>query len=291
MFERLCNTKNLTITLFSAAAILVLTNIGIYGLFDPWEMNRTHIARRMASPPSVLVIGKGVDSGLAGRLRDSLGGDFTVEGESLQAAREHLNGKVYDSVVLEVGELKTAQQSGTKEFASFLISAAPKNRSTQFILFAEKGSVPPGEILESVRQAAISSFPEKLKENAQGEDQDETVIDVEKEVTAALNIMEEPPVDYDELESLLRGRSLPHLFKAEFKSQGETLHIPVLEPLLTALFFKVFGFSEFSARLSQAFFGLLLLFITFYFTRRLFGGETGNLSAFILLTTPVFLAP
>lgn len=63
---------------------------------------------------------------------------------------------------------------------------------------------------------------------------------------------------------------------------------PVFFYWLTALSFKIFGFTEFAARFFPAVFGLLSLWLTVYAGKKLFNEKTAFISGIILLTSTEF---
>jgi len=65
---------------------------------------------------------------------------------------------------------------------------------------------------------------------------------------------------------------------------------PPLQYWATAIAFKLFGESEFTARLYSALCGLGCLLLVAYTGRRLFDDETGLLAALVLLSAPYFAA-
>ena len=67
------------------------------------------------------------------------------------------------------------------------------------------------------------------------------------------------------------------------------LRKPVLFYWLVAASFKVFGFSEFAARLVPALFGIFGVLATFFFTRRVFDLKTAFYAALILVTNVLYL--
>lgn len=75
----------------------------------------------------------------------------------------------------------------------------------------------------------------------------------------------------------------PHLNSAVY------FHKPPLYAWLTAMLFKLFGFTEFWGRLSAAVFGIAGVCLTYLFARRIYNERTGLLSALILAVSPLYI--
>jgi len=65
---------------------------------------------------------------------------------------------------------------------------------------------------------------------------------------------------------------------------------PPLYMWSTAVLFKLFGISEYTAKLTSALSGVILIALVYFFARMLYGHPAGIASSFILLTTHYFLA-
>lgn len=132
---------------------LHLPGLGTHGLWDPWEMDRAHIARRMTEPPRVLVVERRPDSGGLGPIARWLdlrysqglyvatpdpGPTNTISGPKgeLRRARALLEREVFTAVILDAqlvapdpGEL-----GQVKELVPWIETFVARNPGTELIL-------------------------------------------------------------------------------------------------------------------------------------------------------------
>lgn len=266
--------------------VALMLPLGVWGpgLWDPWEMNTAFVARKMAEPARVLVaearVREDVDS-LATLLKKALGDSVEIESTqesgkvagALDAARTVMSNNFYKVVVLDLDAKFDGKddKDASRKVTDLLNGLVSSNRGSTFLLVSSSGKVDPTQAWNSIR--------ERL-EKIETDDSDKVVDQVADAVRVVANRGELA----DEVESSSGGSG----FLAAFKSGGRTLFRPMLDPFMTAISFKIFGLSEFSARLSGAFMGLAVLLLVFFTTRRVFGHGEASLALIILATSPLF---
>ncbi len=124
--------------------------LGAHGLWDPWEMDRAYVARRMIEPPRVLVIERGEDGlgPIAQRVKAEPGVDVVVPdvhdaarptpARLLDRATELLDREVHHLALLDLGPHVRDPGSTTEveALAGWLARAAARNPTTEFVLLA-----------------------------------------------------------------------------------------------------------------------------------------------------------
>jgi len=264
---------------FLLLVLSLLSVIGVWGpgLWDPWEMNRATVARRMAEAPLVLVIeaeDKTSPDSLYQKAQTALEQKATVvstvekaRGQyPLDAARPILGDFVFQVALVNLDSLRGygGRTHTPEEMARGIISLLPQNISTLFLLYSRDKALAE----EVYRQAQIVSQKD-----------DEEVITL-----GNLSLLDPS----EDLRSKLSFDLFLDNFFAQFKSSSVTKFLPPLDPFLVSLSFRAFGYSEFSARLVPAILALALLILTFFITRRIFGPRVAGLSTIVLFSSPLF---
>jgi len=264
---------------FWVAVLGLLSILGFWGpgLWDPWEMNRAMVARRMTESPLVLVIEseeKSSQSSLFQKAQVALADKATVvstvekaHGQyPLDAARPMLGDFVFQAAIVNLDSLRSygGRARTAEEIGKGIISLMPQNLSTLFLLHSqEKG---------------FSEEVVRVVQNLAQKDEEEHV------PTSNLEVLDPS----EDLHSRLGFWLFLDNFFAQFKSSSVTRFMPPLDPFLVSLSFKAFGYSEFSARLVAVLLALALLVSTFLITRRLFDEKVALLSVFVLFSSPLF---
>ncbi len=270
---------------FLAGLAAVLLVIGTWGpgLWDPWEMNRTHVARRMAEAPRVLVMEarpRGDAASLADRVATALGDDAEVVSSAdqgqvaapLEVGRTLLADHVFAVAVLDVdGLLKGDDQASVARLAGTLRGLARQNPSTTFLWVSGSGVRDPAAVLGQVLAAPPAS--------PDGEDGGEAA---RSEIERLSRVVASDVAG--EVRDALSGDA----FLAQFKSRGWTAFVPPLDPFLVSLSLRAFGMNEFAARLPAVVLGVLLLGVLAAFARRTFGEREAALAVLVTLTSSLF---
>ncbi len=266
-----------------AATLLVLGTWGP-GLWDPWEMNRAHVARRMAEAPRILVVEprpRSDAASLAYRLASSFGEEAEVVSSAdrgqvaapLEAGRSLLSDHVFAAAVLDVdGLIKEDDQASVNRLARTLGDLARQNASTTFLWVSAAGKRNPSALLEQV--LAAPAPPD------QGEDAEAG--------RHALERASQTVPSLDDLAPAVRAALQGDAFLAQFKSRGYTSFVPPLDPFVVSLSLRTFGMNEFAARLPGAVLAFVLLVVIARFVRRTFGEREAALAVFVLLTSSLF---
>lgn len=264
--------------------ILLFLGIWEHGLWDPWEMNRAHLARKMAEAPKVLVIeggGSTTPGSIAHFLSSTISEDATIvsakdasDGASpIETGRGLLSETVFRAVVFDVDiRLKSSDDTeGIRSLGDFLGSVIPNNGSTTFFLISLTGSKDIRLVLNSVisyAQTKEKEDPEYLRQI------------MERQVVALDSINETP-------EKVLSSLRLD-AFTTQYKYGGKTVFTPPLDPFILSLIFRAFGINEFSARLPGVIFAVLILVLMFTIGKRIYGRSSALVCVGILVSTPMF---
>ncbi len=261
------------------AAVMVPMGIWGPGLWDPWEMNAAQVARRMAEAPRVLVA-EPREGGLVQQLQAALGNDADVEVAqagatgfaAIEAARGRVGDRVFRVVVIDIDPRVQGPQdeAGVRALGDLLHTIASRNLSTRLVLVS-----PAGRDVAAILDATLSGLSTK------GHEDDE---DPGAFVAAAVRV-----AGVDQLAEVARDALAGDGFLAQFKEGGTTRFQPPLHPWLVSLSFRVFGFSEFGARLPGALMGALSLVLMFFAVRRAWDERTALLAVVILVSSAQFL--
>lgn len=261
------------------AAVMVPMGIWGPGLWDPWEMNAAQVARRMAEPPRVLV-SEPRDGALMQRLESALGDDAAIEAPqgtatgaaAIEAVRGRVGDQVFRVVVLDIDPRVQGPQdaAGIRALGDLLHTVVARNLSTRVLLVSPSG----GEV-GAILDATVAG----LSANAPEDGDDPGAL-----VAAAVRFAASDRV-VEAVRDALSGNG----FLAQFKEGGHTRFLPPLHPWLVSLSFRVFGFSEFGARLPAALMGVLSLVLLFFAVRRVWDERTAVLAVVILVSSAQFL--
>lgn len=250
----------------------------VSGLWDPWEMNHSAVARRMVVPKPVLVIDSAGAEGAVTRAVRGTRAAVKVETaavrgtDAIDRLRDATSDDIYAAVVIETGTLATSTDKSddpgaTKMLANTVRSVASKNLSTRLILV----SGGQGPDAPSMRSKILES-------SSAGGDEDRV------EGLDGIVIASSTGTVADAVGRAAGSASVT----AQFKSGGRTMFLPPLEPMLTSAWYRIFGYNEFSSRLSGILFSLLTILLVFFPARRLFGQSIVTGSMLILATSMLF---
>ena len=283
--------------LLGLAGLFLLLGIWGPGLWDPWEMNRTHLARRMAEAPMVLVAEARArsDAGsLASLLAQGLSDDAEVVSTAdrgsvaspLDAARTLLADHVFAVAVMDVDALwkrgstsapgadaTASEEAARKRLAETMKSLVLQNRSTVFLWVSGTGGLDPKRVTADLSSRLASSTDPD-------EDGDEVV--------SVFQHNHEAVSSPAALADAVRRHLGADAFFAQFKSKGWTQFAPPLDPFLVSLSLRAFGMNEFAARLPGVLLAVVLLATLFVFVRRVFGPHDAEASMLVLMTSGLF---
>ncbi len=277
---------SLTMTLVGVAAVLLVLGTWGPGLWDPWEMNRAHVARRMAEAPRVLVMearSRGDATSLAARVAATLGDQVEVVSSAdrgqvaapLEAGRTLLADHVFAVAVVDVdGLVKGDDDASVRRLAGTLGGLARQNPSTTFLWVSGGGVRDPAALLDRVLSVA-GPGPEEEEEDS----------DIAR---SELERLSRVVASADALEQAIQDHLGGDAFLAQFKSRGWTAFVPPLDPFLVSLSLRAFGMNEFAARLPGVVLGVVLVWVVAAFARRTFGEREAALAVLITLTSSLF---
>ncbi len=294
-----------------AAALLVMFllafNLGEPGLWDPWEMDRAHLARNMAEETVAVVV----------EARDRDEGAVAAAIREMQPTRYRV---LTPTAGPDVADRSVPLQ--LRRLRDLLIEQSAQLMAIDLEGLTGDGSAPArlGEVVKSVREARTIR---PAIEVALFAPRDEEASEVAREVLEGLLRLEreDTPGEADsddhpgEPASLAVGREFPeadfHVFdgpqdeafglllaqvagrercRAEVRV-GDTTHaIPPLDFQLMAVSYRLFGFTETGARLPSLLWGLFGLLALAAVARQLFGPRVAMLSVLVLASTPMFIA-
>jgi len=305
------------LALVLGAAFVFLCLRSDFGIWDPWEMNRAHVARQIAGRAKVLVVeeGKDVSSRVAALVADRYFVDAIEpaiplaqqdsptapkqEFRLLKMAETRAKGEFFHAVLLQASLLAADPGNGLK-FIETLRESLPGARIHLF-----SASEADCENAVSVLERAMALESATLLKNTYDLLPDGTEPGELAEARAGsypfvLGLPCTVATD-DTLASAvdgldfvkwtrvqIRGLTAPKTSSNQTPSGG-IWSVPPLDYWLTALSYKVFGFSEASSRLPFVLMGLLTVLLVVLCVRRLVDGEAAVVSGVVLLSLPLFL--
>ncbi len=305
-----------------ATLVLSLVVLGIRldaGIWDPWEMNRAHVARQLTGQAKVLVVGKGKT--LLTALADEYGSeayftglDVPPEGPRPKRAAEanrpgrasrvftkageQLRTEVYHCVMMEAELLLGAPLKGV-EFVELVKNESPGARHLIVGQSAEECS----EAVSALEQAMVRASATILQTGylLLPEDHDVDQLASERAGTYpfVLNV-ECLTQGSGALAELVSGLDFVKWTRVQFKGSSappakkksavttDTWSVPPLDYWLTGLSYKAFGFSETTSRLPTILFALGTLLLFAFGLTRLFDRNVAALASLVLLSLPLF---
>jgi hypothetical protein len=307
-----------------ATLVLALVVLGIRldaGIWDPWEMNRAHVARQLTGQAKVLVVGQGksLQQSLASEYGEEAyftGLDVPPEGPRpksaakanrpsrtnriLTKAGEQLRQQVFHCVLMEAALLVEAPEKGI-EFVELVKGESPGAR--HFILAESEAECT--EAVATLELAMVQASAAILETGY-----DLLPADFNSEQLAQERAGAYPFVlnvgcvteGSEELSELVAGLDLLKWTRVQFKGSSkpptkkkkdasvttDTWSVPPLDYWLTGLSYKAFGFSETTSRLPTIIFALGTLLLFAFGLTRLFDRNVAVLACLVLLSIPLF---
>ena len=298
-------------------AVAFLAVRGNSGIWDPWEMNRAHVARTLAGQPKVLVVDEGggqaveltsewgeqlffvpADEG-SNRLKTRPKGT-TAQLRALKKAETKLKAEVFHAVLVDTALLLKSPPKGVGYLDSF-VHEAP-GATIYLIASTEQACTDSVAALEA---GMVEQAGQLLRNNYRLLPADADLAQMAAEragsypFTLGLDCL---PLDQDDsLSAAFAGLHTTKWLRVQYKGQATaktkatptppkaTCSVPPLDYWLTAASYKVFGFSETSSRLPFLLLGLVLVVAFALFVRRLWDSNVAALGALVLITLPLFL--
>jgi hypothetical protein len=312
------------IVLLLAGLALLLPGIGT-GIWDPWEMDRAHLAREMAGRTKLLVVERRTD--LAAELRASAGERFFVEevdgvaaapapeepagaktapppkhrrSAVLKRASKALDDGVYHAVLVHQSALRGDPGEGAA-FLDDLVSSHPGVEPTLVAPTREDCDT----LFADLEAGQVANAFELLSDDYPllPEGLDKASVVKKHAGTYPFQLLV-PCVALDEagdaasavawLDGIQWTRLTYRAALGAKEKKGKTpgygtFAMPPLDAWLTGLSYQVLGFSETSSRLPGAVMGFLTLLILALGLWRLAGARVAFLSVAVAMTTPMFL--
>ena len=302
------------------AAAALFPGLGSFGLWDPWEMQRAHLARTMAGDARVIVMEPSVqeeapgpaDEGREYPLTEAIRtahDDLYVEGPAelagdraskaatagaaiLQKGLAALKQSVYHAVVLDVDLLieSLSDEAATERFAAEIDGITRSNDGTRVVLFTRRFKGQQDALGLAYTRGSIAEARKLLEQySVEVPDMAGRMDEVAKSLQSTPGFRLDAEV-VDTPEAVVAALAdVPGVQwqRAQFKRGGETLSVPVLDHWLVAGAYELFGFSEWSSRLPFAlvtFGGVILLFLL---AQAMFGARVALLSTLVLITMPM----
>jgi len=285
------------IALLVVGAVFLLPGIGT-GIWDPWEMDRAHLAREMAGRTKLLVVEE-KGAGLAESLRAGAGERFFVEEVAGKRAARVLNDRVYHAVLVHRSALADDPANG----AAFIDDLVASHPGVEPVLVAATRSEC-DELFLDLEAGQVANAFRMLKDDALfSDDLDEAAL-VDRHAGAwpfqllvpcvALDEAEDPGTLLGWLDGIQWSRLTCRAALAAKEKKGKhagygTFAMPPMDAWLTGLSYETFGFSETSSRMPGVVMGLLTLLVLGLGLWRLAGPRAAFLSVAVALTTPMFL--
>ncbi len=314
------------VALFLVGAALLSPGIGT-GIWDPWEMDRAHLAREMAGRTKLLVVEEG--AGLAENLRTTAGERFFVEevpgapasprpnaknkaktkaktpkpptrSGVLPRATKALDGGSYHAVLVH----ESALASGPEQGAAFIDALLAAHSGVEVVLVAADRSAC-DDLFTGLEAGQVGNAFDLLAKDYPllPEDADKAAL-VEKYggtypfqllvPCLALDEADDPGMLIGWLDGIQWSRLTCRTALGPKEKKGKTagfgtFAVPPLDAWLTGLSYRIFGFSETSSRLPGVLLGLLTLVILGLSLWRLAGVRVAFFSVAVAMTTPMFL--
>ncbi|MFH1530664.1 MAG: glycosyltransferase family 39 protein [Pseudomonadota bacterium] len=315
------------IALILAGIVLLLPGIGT-GIWDPWEMDRAHLARQMAGRTKLLVVESRTD--LAASLRTGAGERFFIEevtgaattpapeepespekNKDLRPQKHHrstvlkraakvLDDGVYHAVLVH----ESALRGDPAEGAAFMDALVASHPGVEPILVAATRD-DCDALFADLEAGQVANALELLADDYPllPEDLDRAALLDRHAGTYPFKLLV-PCVALDEgddatslvgwLDGIQWTRVTYRAALAAREKAGKhagygTFAMPPLDAWLTGLSYEVLGFSETSSRLPGVLMGLLTLLIMALGLWRLAGARVAFLSVAVAVTTPMFL--
>jgi len=261
--------------------VMLFAGASSSGLWDPWEMNHSAVAHRMMTPKAVLVFDR---EGSGGALAKSLaGGGYTVEtiaepgSAGLERLRDLTTDRIFAAVVVDVPTMvpdatgAAPDDATVKALANAISGVASKNLSTKIILVSGNPAVKPGTLRTGILRAANSADPEDRVQGLDGQLAASTIGRGDGQVTEMVS------------HAVCAAGAT-----AQFKSGGRTVFMPPLEPGLSSVFYRLFGYNEIGSRLTGILFAFFTILLVMFPARRIFGRHIVTGSMLVLATSMLF---
>ncbi len=305
------------LALVLAAAFVFLCLRSDFGIWDPWEMNRAHVARQIAGRAKVFVVEDGKE--LAGRVKTLAEDRYFVdavepalpltptdsptvprqEARLLKLAETRLKAEFFHAVIVQARLLSADPGNGLK-FIEGLRESNPGARVTLAASSAEEceavvTALDKAMALESATllKNTYDLLPEGMTPNELAEARAGSYpflvglacIDGSDDgLASAISGLDF--VKWTRVQ--IRGLVTPKTSSNQNPVAG-TWSVAPLDYWLTALSYKVLGFSETSSRLPFVLMGLLTVLLVVLGVRRLVDGEAAVVTGIVLLSLPLFL--
>jgi len=254
---------------FLLGALVLFPGLGDFGLWDPWEMNPSHVARTAASKPLLLVGAERRELGTYPAIESLRSKNpnvvphwltkkpqTTANTSRLRArltrTRAQFKDQGYHALVIPLsskGDKRTS--AGEDGWQDFIRQAKRKLPGSQIMIVGAGAS--------AVATELYSLSPDVLG------------LETKAEFENALVTLSSRPAQ------LLR-----------VSSDGEVYGLPVLKYWLAAASYQIFGFNEFATRFPNACLGLLTLLLVFGIASRIAGPWEGLLAVTVLLASSYF---
>lgn len=242
------------------------------GLWDPWEMNRAHVAKRIMEKPLVLAVG---DQAFSNDISNALKGSARVQkkvvtGSAIETAQTAMYNHLYLVVFIQQSAVNSKFDrkvaNPARRAALAITQVLPANITTRLVFVGPGSNI----FLQTVRDAIGAMTADKALNRRNIDLFDNNCMSA-KDTQAAIGLL-----------------STAHTMLAQFKKKSETRLMPLLEPLVTGAAFSVLGMNEFAARFGPGMWGLLILLLLYLYTRRVFGDRRANFALIVLITSPLF---
>ena len=242
------------------------------GLWDPWEMNRAHVAKRIMEKPLVLTVG---DQKFSDEIEKTLKDRARVQkkvvaGSAISTAQSAMYNRLFQMVFIQQSvvnpKFEHKVSNPGRKAALTITQIMPTNMTTRIVFVGPDANL----FLRTVRDSIGGLTAEKALN------------------THNLSLFDDNCMSAANIQAATGLLSKSHTLLAQFKKKSETRLMPLLEPLVTGIAFGVMGMNEFAARFGGSMWGLLILLLLYFYTRRTFGDRRANFVLMVLITSPLF---
>jgi 4-amino-4-deoxy-L-arabinose transferase-like glycosyltransferase len=295
--------------LLAVSALVLLPELGGSGLWDPWEMRASSIAFDMVSPARVIVVES--PSGEAGgpmtaAVRAQLGDAARVDGPDVwltegvaksdklpqrtvvTKAAAALRDRVYHGVVVDASlyARDLSDERGLEKLATELDKLQTSNDGAAVALVTGPLGADPAAVRAALDQARARTAAEEAATADPEGDADDAEPDVQAPSGDIALIA--GPADAAGIDAALSGVPGVQWLRAQFKRDGVTRSVPILDSWLVAGSYRLFGFSEATSRLPFALFGLFGVLLFFWIWAPVAGDRVAAMAGMVLVTMPLW---
>jgi len=294
-----------TLVAVAIGALTLFSGLGKNGLWEPWEMDRSDLARTLSNPPeSVLALGSSSSDSEVQAIQSAantagvaLKRPDLAPVSALRSALDFARLRVVSSIVIDTDLLlPDAARDDLWRQAGKLVGEATRYAAGGQVVLLRRANAPSADelqrrlALERARDTWDTAAADYNLGAAWSADQADKLEPALAELAAGFNdklVIVDASQPAALAEPLADGASAISL-RVAFKDKGELKVVPPLESWLRAATYQTFGATELSTRLPGVILALLALWILVTTARTVWGPRVALTSGVVLATMPLF---